>query len=312
MSKFSLFIVLAVFTISLCSSAMGQVSLKQVSNDFVLVGVSCESLATQAKALASWSKTKSKAECQCLKNQCELVVTELIPSFAKKTNGVCTVNSGPNCWNTALISSGVLSSQRYTTPEEMKFWMSSPLCKKRESPDKPRPGDIVAIRGGAGSYSVDLHGFVYISDELSFGKNGPEINDPYEFKKTSEVFKVNQIPKECQTSRHSDCLKWAEYYQCESMESYLAQNPIKNSEQKLLWNSVEAQECSSASVLSIGAVELNRVALESMMKLADEKRASPEQSEEEKFLWNGILIKAKSLWLQNRFVNIELSRSRGP
>jgi hypothetical protein len=77
----------------------------------------------------------------------------------------------------------------------MNFWMTSPLCQERKPDESPAPGDIIAIRDDTGG---EVHGFIYLTGDLAYSKNGYAQGTRYELQSPKKVFDVYDVPVDCQ------------------------------------------------------------------------------------------------------------------
>lgn len=84
---------------------------------------------------------------------------------------------GPNCWNTALIVSGLVHTIRYTDDSEFWFWLNSPFCQAVGPNAELQTGDIGSV------HTIDehlFHSFVRIDDNTLFQKGGPSFFQHWE------------------------------------------------------------------------------------------------------------------------------------
>lgn len=209
----------------------------------VLKADKCSVLKKQILALIEFNKKEIAQkenfqipECVCTDKFCSVNITTLLPQeIASRANSNPSCH-GPNCWNNALVTGNILPSHRYTSQEEINFWLNSPLCREREVGEAPRPGDIIAIRQNQFSKkekpSQEYHGFTYISPELSYSKNGYIKSQPYAIQKLENVFKVYGInSRRCYHVKgkphiiFGGCPKYGNYFRCLSLEEYLEKNP---------------------------------------------------------------------------------------
>jgi hypothetical protein len=190
----------------------------------VLSGENCAILETQVSALAQW-KTRldepapATVACRCTAGACRAAITSVTPGFVNRTHGTRAGRWGPNCWNTALVASKILEESSFTAPEEMTYWMKSPLCRSLRAGEAPRPGDIIAIRDQA---EQEIHAFIHLTDELSFSKNYLTAAAPFALQNPSDVYREFPVPEECRKPGHpASCPAHADYFRCVTMESYL-------------------------------------------------------------------------------------------
>ena len=268
------------------------------NNQIILHSTSCDVLNKEAKSLKLWSKnktTKKSPQCKCLGGKCTINVTSIVPTLVAEKQSYLPKHHGPNCFNGALVASGIMFNLRYTPAAEMSFWMSSPLCKERKIKEERQPGDVIVIRS---KKQNEIHGFVHISENLSFSKNGD--NDfPYSLQSPENVYEAYKVPKDCQIpSADQDCDVWSTAYTCISMDTYLSQHPMKNQKQMEVWKTLEGFDCTISSLafasnINAELLEITKISLESVRALAA-KQIKMTQDAGEKLIWKGIYIKADS------------------
>ncbi len=191
----------------------------------LLSGADCGTLERQAAALGAWrtrlhEETGATGVCRCAGETCELRVASVAPDFVNRMHGVKAGRWGPNCWDTALVSDKILSAPSFTSPEEMAFWMKSPLCRAVGVREVPRPGDIIALRDQAGE---EVHGFIYLTEELSFSKNYLTVAAPYALQSPDDVYAEFPVDKECRNPGSSAaCAVRSDYFRCSTLQDYLA------------------------------------------------------------------------------------------
>lgn len=241
------------------------------------------------------------SKCTCSEGECYQKVTAQLPEFAKNKQFKKSAKDGPNCWNATLVAAKIVPQVRYTSQEEMNFWMSSPLCREKRLNEPLTPGDIIAIRDGSIGES---HGFIHISENLSFSKNGYDRTMAYSLQDPQFVFDLYDVSPECQrkVGEPSGCRSWANYYTCESMDDYLKKNPIRDDDLKEVYKSINDIEC-KLSDLAFGGVketftqfQLSSLAIIKFM--AKDRLAKKNFRPEEKVIWEGIYFKSDALMQQ--------------
>ena len=192
----------------------------------VLSGTDCSTLERQSAALADWrdrlhEEAGQPDTCRCQADDCSVRIASVAPDFVNLMHGVKAGRWGPNCWNTALVSDKILTAPSFTSPEEMTFWMGSPLCRALRAGELPRPGDIIAIRGQAGE---EMHGFIYLTEELSFSKNYLTAAAPYALQSPADVYAEFPVPEECRKPGASAaaCAVHSDYFRCSALQNYLS------------------------------------------------------------------------------------------
>ena len=204
---------------------------RELDGALTLTGENCDLLKRHVSALSSWKKklnelpTKPTSSCTCNSLRCYMNVDSVSPTFIEQYHAVDAGRWGPNCWNSVLVSSKILPVLRFTPPEEMNFWMSSPLCRQIPESETPEPGDIVAIRR---SYQDEVHAFIFITEELSFSKNYLMTTSPYRLQSTTDIFSIYPVSFSCRhkVGNPRECQTYATYYRCSTFTDYISEKKI--------------------------------------------------------------------------------------
>lgn len=216
------------FSISLLANAssikknVSDVDVYRENDEIKIAAFDCMQIQGEVDNIKKWSKkTINKIkndECICNDGYCSMNIKNVLPDIVKFYQDKRPDVNGPNCWNSTLVTAGILPHHRYSTPEEMKFWMNSPLCKEKKINEKLMPGDVIAIREKNSEY----HGFVYVSDKLAWSKNGFSKRAKYKTQGLKDVYDLYGVSPECQRveSGSSDCQKYANIYKCEPWDEY--------------------------------------------------------------------------------------------
>ena len=212
--------------------------------ELILTGSSCEMLLKQQAALCSWKKkvspeftSKPQAKsCQTVKKgKYKLALLDCLPDFARDYQDKKLLHNGPNCWGTAMSFHKLATKPRFMWPQEMQYWMDSPVCRKLDVNEARFPGDVINVYGpekipsnervevDAGTkfwnalypnrYTLPpspqvtgsdytgfhrlLHSVTYVSDELAFGKDSPAYDDKFYFHPMAEVYGRPRTDKSC-------------------------------------------------------------------------------------------------------------------
>jgi hypothetical protein len=206
------------------------------SDEIILSSVNCDDVEDIYSSLAQWSKSiKQDVQCPDLvlpedKKDCAVKITNCVPDHVKKYQSVNPTYSGPNCWNLALVMKDILPGLRYSTPEEMAFYMQPPLCRSLKNDEPLKAGDVGAIRNIVNHKIQESHGFIYISDKLAYSKNGFSKYSPYSLQTLENVYQVYDVQNkpECRSNQidvEADCETAVSYYRCISLTEYLKKNP---------------------------------------------------------------------------------------
>lgn len=228
----------------LVKSNIYAIETKRLTNgDLVLVGNSCQELKDVLTNICQWNNHYSNsrinisdvvAKEKCLKNQnrYSINIKNCAPEFTLNYHEKKLINEGPNCWGTAMSFQHYTIKPRFMWPEEMNYWMQSPLCKEVLKNEQAKPGDIINVyapdyifeeeiavtdagmeltkiltpdlylpihKSGYTGFDRLLHSAIYIHPKLSFGKNSPDKADRFFYHPPSEIY--GRPPKgeeECQ------------------------------------------------------------------------------------------------------------------
>lgn len=288
--------------------AFGQdISVRKEGSELSLNGSDCSVLMRQANAINVWRETNAKPlagdVCKCaVPGDCKINITKIIPKTVLEKESSVLVKNGPNSWNSSLVTAGILPHHRYTQKSEMNFWMNSPLCKERKAGEAAAPGDIIAIRDFNGD---EKHGFVYLTNELSYSKAGFRKGTKYQLANPSEVYETFGVAKECEKvqgkpANTEACPFYANVFKCDSIDEYLKKNPMHDKDLKETWKSLDALDCQLSGMtfkdtFTKDQATLIATTVESIGILADAQIQSNKVSEEDKFMWKAIKFKAISL-----------------
>jgi hypothetical protein len=165
-------------------------------------------------------------------------LTELLKTTLQSFNDLQMSTDGPNCWNAALISTGILKSTRPVTKPEFWFWMNSEYCKALPASEKPRTGDIGSLFW---KHWGNYHSFMRIDDNTVFSKNGPEIKDKYKVQSYESMFFDNykEMAKTCKGSEQNLKNKGCEFevvhHRCRPLENnfFAGVKEIKNTSDQI-------------------------------------------------------------------------------
>lgn len=281
-------------------------------DDIFLQGENCNVLDKEANALLEWTKkvkdssNTKQASCSCENSICTKRVTAVLPKIVNSTQFVRPQTSGPNCWNASLVASKIIPQLRYSSEQEMDFWLKSPLCKEKKSKDKLMPGDIIAIvHKTDGQY----HGFINISDNLSFSKNGFDKDNPYTLQDPKNVFKIYEVKPECErTDNPGSCVTYAKYYSCMSMDDYRKSRKTSDQNLKDTIQAINSLECSLTSeVFSGGSSEkmdtFIATNIEVLNELISEVFLDKKYKPEDAVLWEGLYYQIGAITQQYQLKN---------
>lgn len=278
--------------------------------DIYLTGNDCAILEKESSALEEWSKNlkedpKNSSKCECAKSICKKKVNAQLPKIVNATQFEKPNSSGPNCWNASLVAAKIIPQLRYSTPQEISFWLNSPLCREKKVNEALAPGDIIAIVTKAGHQH---HGFVYVSENLSFSKNGVENENPYSLQDPKSVFSKYQVSPKCErVSSKGACGNHAKYYSCMSMDEYREKHKSKD---KTLNDTIQAignMECLFSKSLfedgNFGVDSFILTNLEILNNLISEVYLDKKYNPEDAVLWEGLYYQIGAMFAQVEMKN---------
>lgn len=251
----TIFANLCCFSISLQANAL----LKREQDKFFISDDSCDLTKKHVNALEIWTKKIHKnSKCQIdnleykinsSDGRCHVEVSHCLPEHVLKYQDLLPEHSGPNCWNLSLVMKNILPGLRYTAPEEMAFYMKPPICRVLKSNEEREVGDIGAIRQVSKSGVLETHGFIYISEDLAYSKNGYSNHSPYAVQTLKGVLDLYNVPnrsecREAQKNLNFSCEQSVNYFRCDSFEDFLKKNPNISLPSKLaLKNVMHFEQC---------------------------------------------------------------------
>ncbi len=241
--------VLSIITFSIISLTATPVFALTVSvsakQELILTSKKCEELIHERNQLCEWKKSLQPEfvipkyiNNTCLpagKGSVKLHISECLPDFTKTYQNIKLVHDGPNCWGTAMSFKKLSITPRFMWPEEIQYWMESPLCRKLSPNEKLLPGDIINVYApekldeselnarDAGSLFWDtlyperymkpevagytgyhrlLHSVTFITPNIAFGKDSPSNLDKFYFHEMEQVYgRPRNEERECQENQ---------------------------------------------------------------------------------------------------------------
>lgn len=241
---------------------------RQANDDIIISGDNCDEIFDQMKSIAKWKELIGEGKCNLSKqnlistttNSCHANITNCLPKHVRKYHDTSPDFSGPNCWNLSLIMANILPNLRHSPEHEMAYYVRPPLCRQLKNGEARRPGDIGAIRymdkeNGNEEYGFlrEYHGFIYVSEKLTYSKNGAYTKSPYALQSLNDVYKVYKIDElpgeECTKNQlNPKCAPGTEFYRCISMKEYLKKENVPQIETKLL-DHIDSISCGVSDIL---------------------------------------------------------------
>lgn len=305
------------FLIFLSTSLYG-FEVKRVNERIILYGSEqkyCDKMPKEILNLKNWSASLDENKSMPVPEikpgnkigSCYVDITDCVPEFVKKYQDVNPSISGPNCWNIALVFAKVVPGLRYTSPEEFAFYLSSPLCKKIQESDK-QAGDIGVTRAILNNGTIkEIHGYIYISNNLVFAKQNNDNTSPYKIQTMKENDRLGAL-ESISYSPLCDkkyCSVRKEFFRCEPLKNYLSAHSVEEKEVKSAFLQMENEECLMNRFILSGFRNEKKLSLEvaaALMKLSEEKLKafdnSTQTSEASEFLWEALRFRANLLYEQ--------------
>ncbi|WP_415061517.1 hypothetical protein [Bdellovibrio sp.] len=226
----------AFFVLIFMTSLAQAFNVRKSKDRLLLRETNCEEGQEIVSSLAQWNLlAKTGKQCdtsapgEIKKNYCQFDITDCVPDHVVKYQGATPQTDGPNCWNLSLVMSKILPALRYSSPEEMNFYMRPPLCRQLKDGEEKIAGDVGAIRQVKKDKTPEYHGFIYISEKVAYSKNGFSRMAPYDLQSLDNVYEVYQVPRqeECRKNEITEgatCDKAVAFFRCQSMDEYLENN----------------------------------------------------------------------------------------
>jgi len=282
----------------------------------------CRDLPALLGALADWKTSFGEApgaapDISRAGAFCSAPIDSIAPALVVRLHGTRTRHSGPNCWNTALLSARVVLSQRASEAEEIRFWTHSPLCRELSPQETRLPGDIISVSGPGDS--PEMHAFVYITDKLAFAKNGFDVQWPYELQSLERQYQIAALgdeiaPAACRRAvgRPADCNVWANHYRCAPYAEYVsrAQTPEKDVFLKADLELTSIERRLSSIVTSGGWSVETRFEMESGLRPLEEFVRGRTAAHPGDALWSSLLFRIGSFRTQFDVLDDELKKTK--
>lgn len=117
------------------------------SGEIFLKGPQCNELLKQKEELARWNTSSPPlvSGCQNTSESFSVSLNQVLPSFVSNLHQKKLYAAGPNCWGTALYFKAMSPVPRFVYPQEMLFWLQSPLCQKLDQGEALQTGDIINV-----------------------------------------------------------------------------------------------------------------------------------------------------------------------
>ena len=168
---------------------------------------------------------------------CEVDLSKSLPVFAEKFHGQSFKTSWANCWGVALAAAGITPTITQTNQmaEDIDRWLNPQQCSPITSGSSPQPGDIgrLILKERSGSSNGEIHGFIYINDEIVFSKNGLHSSFKIEIQSAKKMFSETIAQKYKLTCPHlnsskpdKNCPYQVKFYRCQTLAQMMGNHFI--------------------------------------------------------------------------------------
>ena len=173
------------------------VSVERDGDDVLIVGSGssettdvCAGLNRQVSALSAIAQRSGSAPDGAGGAGCEsassgkkrIHISGVAPAIINDWHETKAFRDGPNCFNSALVLSGLAAYLRESSDEELTYYLNSGYCQA-VSAKESQAGDTWVIYEG----STPTHAFTYLTRELSFNKIGGDKESPYMLESTGAI-----------------------------------------------------------------------------------------------------------------------------
>jgi hypothetical protein len=277
--------------------------------------VTCSVLESELPNIRAWAeRANMSSQCEFSKGtegfRCVYDISDCVPEHVRRFQGENPLVGGPNCFNLALVMKQILPHLRYSSTDEMSFYMREPICHELQSTETHKPGDIGAIYIRADdNLKQEWHGFVYISDHLAYSKNGKSENSPYSLQTVENVNQTYDVGREnCVWTTNGvaqKCRVELSSFRCKSMDEYLQDTGGMPHELESYFDRVSSVEgCLEQSVIS-GALlpeqarrSINDVAQSLVHYIGGETASKRALDSKQTFLLGALQMRLESIALQ--------------
>ncbi len=218
-------LITAFYSIAWAEEPNTGIKVVKTANDLILTGETCPILLKQAKALAAWKNATATNEptatpprlCAGIDKASAVSVGKLVPKWVLEHQDVHPAFDGPNCWATSSYNTHITPSLIYLAPEEFNFHMIHETQCILKTYEERKPGDLIALRSpnAADPQGYDeVHGFIYLTDQLTYSKNGMYRNSTFSIQSYPEVLKLYGVSEHCEKTPDATCAIYAQFLHC--------------------------------------------------------------------------------------------------
>lgn len=274
-----------------------------IGNSIELSSEKCSETESIVQTLQEWTHKSCK-----IVEGCKYDIKNCLPEHIAGVVGKYSGYEGPNCWNLALVMKGLLPGLRFSSKEEMAFYLNSPLCRNLGVNEDRKPGDIGAIRELVNNKAHEFHGFVYISDKFAFSKNGMTSESSYDLQSLNNVYASYQISgnEQCQGNQinfNSTCMNATSYFRCDSLDDYLSRRaPLTLALTKIIKETSVFEKCELEPYL-IESKPLEKNKVQSLIDVSkalvkytnDQVAKNAKLSDEDKFILTSLDLRMRAI-----------------
>jgi hypothetical protein len=238
--------------LSLAVDHLSAATFSRTPTSTIKMSEACSKIAERQSELKLWTEKTDQRSCTLEapkpagKGTCTVDITDCLPHHVQKYQGRNPDIFGPNCWNLALVMAGILPGLRASSPNEWELYLKSDMCRALSSQEQPQVGDLGSLEEREeGSRPVQHHGFIYVSPELVYSKNGQGEKIPYALQPFKVMAKANNVDGYGGVCDGEGCPKGKIfYYRCENFETYFKKLQATHKEElKKISDEVAGIEC---------------------------------------------------------------------
>ncbi len=224
--------------------------IQRQGDDVFLKSSDCSEVSALSNAIYNWKQKTDSYNCTlnpAQKNgQCIVEISNCLPEKVKNYFAKRPTEGGPNCYNAGLVFMGLLSNLRYSTEDEISFYMNSGLCKKLGPNEKPIVGDLglISMAGKKQPYFVQ-HAFIYLSEYFVYEKPNQHRDSPFIIankRNTLSEYGLTENEAPDASTPYKGIDREVTYYRCVSTKEYLGESPNVPQTLAKLWSEMDSVE----------------------------------------------------------------------
>ncbi|MBL7542191.1 MAG: hypothetical protein JNL11_00160 [Bdellovibrionaceae bacterium] len=211
----------------------------------------CYEIQKLSQSIRDWKQNTESTDCKLgtiqRSDACSIEISACLPNNIKGYIAKNPTEAGPNCFNAGLVFLGLLPNLRFSTADEVNFYMNSALCRKRNPGEQPMTGDLglISMAGREQSHSAQ-HAFIYLSEDFVYEKPDQHKESPFTIVYKNKTFVEYGLDSNTGTPNENPIYKGIDrkltYYSCISAREYLGDKPDVPDVLLKLWNEIDVVE----------------------------------------------------------------------